>query len=105
MNQPNAERGDWCAAEPVGMGVGMLDGVSCTASRMLVHMGMRVTNPGMAMRMHVEVPPAPAHQQPHREQCDQQANGRFGDPLNPIRQKSAKEHHRQPESEQRGGVA
>jgi len=86
------------------MGVDMLDRVSL-ASRMLVGVGMSVANASVIVRMQVEVPPAPAHQEPHGEQCDQQADDGLGAPLNRVRQIPAKEDHRDPESEQRSGVA
>ena len=81
----------------------MLDRVSL-ASRMLVGVGMSVANASVIVRMQVEVPPAPAHQEPHGEQCDQQADGGLGAPLNRIRQIPAKEDYWDSEPEQRGGV-
>jgi hypothetical protein len=85
VKQPYAECRDGRAAELVGMGMDMLCGVSLTASRMVVGVGVNVSDSVMAVRMHVEIPPVPAEQEPYGKQYDQESNDPFRTPLEGFR--------------------
>ena len=72
--------------------------------RVLVHVGMRVVQRAVRMRVGVEVAPPPAHEQPQAERHDHEADRDFGGALHSPRQCAAEEHDGDSEQEQRRRV-
>ena len=85
------------AAERLGMLV--------VVAAALVHVRVRVHHIAVAVHVGVEASAPPADQQAHGEDDDDRADRHLGRALQAARQVGAEEHDRQPEREQRGGVA
>jgi hypothetical protein len=71
----------------------------------LVHVRMDVRQRAVLMPVRVEIAALPAHEQPHRQSDDRQADDGLGGALRHIRQTAAEEDDRQTEEEQRDRMA